>query len=329
MDNRQVDRVKEFLQVAYEGDIKLFEGIVSQLSLDQLNAADKIDGKTALILAAERGNLLKVEVLIKAGADLNILSMSGIGYTALMYAIKQKHRHVVGALFKAKAKINLKNMCGQTAFDLAKKTKDIEILKLFEAHYCPLINAAKIGAINSFRALMPDYDLSELNCVTNMYDENVLIIAARLGHLEIVKCLIDAKVDLNKISFEGAGYTALMMAIKKGHVSVVEVLLQAKAEVSIVNSEKESVSSLLEKSTCKSQLLPLLNHYCIQSLMQETASPKNANTLMQTLNYFTENITSWVPPVTFSTTEIEDGFEEVNIVSVKSAPRKASFKPQT
>jgi ankyrin repeat protein len=319
MDSTKSDQIKHFLQVAYSGDISEFNRLMSQLSLEVINQPDDI-GKTALILAAEDGHLEKVNALIHAGVNLNAQCYSGTGKTALMCATEKKHAPVVEALLKAKAKTGLKTLLGDTFFTLAKKTKDDAILKLLDEHYSPILNAVKMGEVNTFLGLMPNYDVTELNVATNMYGETILVIAARLGHLQIVNRLIQVKVDLNKVSFDGLGYTALMIAIKKGHTSVAEVLFQEKADVTIVNPDGESVSSLIQQSPYKPILEAFLKKYGIDIIKPKIAPAQNADVLMQTFHYFT----SWISPVPVSTTPLavtDDAFVIIEPIASKHAPK--------
>lgn len=56
--------------------------------------------------------------------------------------------------------------------------------------------------------------------------------AAHLGHLSIVKKLLDEGVDINSQSPNG-GYTALICAAAAGHVELVKFLLQQGADLSL------------------------------------------------------------------------------------------------
>jgi ankyrin repeat protein len=58
--------------------------------------ASKMDGRTALIRAAEKGNLEAVKLLVAARADRNAKDKKG--FTALEHAVANKHYAVVQLL---------------------------------------------------------------------------------------------------------------------------------------------------------------------------------------------------------------------------------------
>lgn len=86
-------------------------------SPDLLNAATPPDGKTPLILAAERGQLAVVQALIGWGAEIN--RAAGRGDTALIAAARSGHKAIVEALLEAKADPSLMNREGRTALAAA------------------------------------------------------------------------------------------------------------------------------------------------------------------------------------------------------------------
>lgn len=69
-----------------------------------------------------------------------------------------------------------------------------------------------------------------------------LHMAARSGHVEVVRLLIAAGVDLHKAKSDG-GATALHMAAEKGHVKVVRLLIAAGVDV---NKKKEDGATPLD-----------------------------------------------------------------------------------
>jgi len=83
-----------------------------------LNLKDN-GGLTALMKAAGQGSPECVDLLIKAGADLNLKDKAGM--TALMKAAGQGSPECVDLLIKAGADLNLKDRCEEnTALSLAK-----------------------------------------------------------------------------------------------------------------------------------------------------------------------------------------------------------------
>jgi len=90
------------------------------------------DGKTALMFAAQRGNLAAVQTLIDAGADLN--ATDDDGWTPMMFADEAE---VVRLLLNAGADLTIKNKDGETALGMARKYDQTEVVKLLESRGAP------------------------------------------------------------------------------------------------------------------------------------------------------------------------------------------------
>jgi len=87
-------------------------------------------GKTALILAAQNGNNGIVKELIAGGAKLDLLDNNQTN--ALMWAVKGGSVDVVKALVVAGADVGIKDANGQTALYRAKKKKAMEMIGVLE-----------------------------------------------------------------------------------------------------------------------------------------------------------------------------------------------------
>ncbi|MCC7035773.1 MAG: ankyrin repeat domain-containing protein [Alphaproteobacteria bacterium] len=73
------------------------------------------EGDTCLHIAAIRGDLRLVKILVEAGLDVNFIG--DMGYTPLHYASKGKHQKVVDFLLRAGAQPDIKNEFGQKALE--------------------------------------------------------------------------------------------------------------------------------------------------------------------------------------------------------------------
>lgn len=90
-----------------------------QLSLaggENINQSSNVN--SMFLLACIIGCVKTVEMLIKAGADINLKSPI-TGDTALITAVRSKNNDVILCLIKAGAKPNLKNKYRQTALHVA------------------------------------------------------------------------------------------------------------------------------------------------------------------------------------------------------------------
>ena len=136
-----------------------------------LNVPDR-DGRTALILAArfKASFLANIELLVGAGADLNLQSIWG--HTALIWAALRGGSEIVQALISAGANLNLQNKAGDTALIWAALRGDTKVVQ----------SLVEAGA---------DLDLQ------NQWGDTALIFAAHEGHLEAVQALVKAGADLD------------------------------------------------------------------------------------------------------------------------------------
>lgn len=108
------------------------EGLRSFLSSDNsnINAVNANTGLTPLILAADKGSILMVKILIEYGADIN-MATSERHLTALMIAIIKGDIALVHFLVQEGANVNIQDTEGKTALWFAcyhKKFKIIEYL---------------------------------------------------------------------------------------------------------------------------------------------------------------------------------------------------------
>lgn len=76
------------------------------------------NGITALMTAASRGDLARVETLL-TDAALHVDAQDVFGNTALIYAAGAGHAEIVAALVLAGANVTLRNRAGHTGLDIA------------------------------------------------------------------------------------------------------------------------------------------------------------------------------------------------------------------
>jgi len=171
----------------------------------------------ALPLAAERGNIRMVQLLLEAGAviDASAIDLNGegdideLGTTALLSAIRKGKDELVNILINAGANVNARPQPfgGWTALQAAAKRGNIELVQfLLEA-----------GA--------------ELNAPAHTdRGRTALQAAATEGHIEIVRLLLEARVDVNAPAAESRGVTALQGAAIQGQVTIALMLIKAGAD---------------------------------------------------------------------------------------------------
>jgi len=160
--------------------------------------------------AAANGEVAEIEKLITDGENPNIQDANS--RTPLLVAAFRKHYAAVEALLKRGANANARDMQGFDILTLAAVNNDLQLLKL-----------ALAGGADPRR-------------VTGPLDGTALISAAHLGHVEIVRALIDAKAPLDHVN--RMGWTALIIAVmlgnnSKGHIETVDLLVKAGADAAI------------------------------------------------------------------------------------------------
>lgn len=110
---------------------------MNQLQLDLAkgnspNATD-FNHRTALWMAAYYDNYEAVQLLLRAGADPNIVD-SGHHDTPLMFAAGNGNVDIVKALLDAKADPNIQNNKGQTALHYAAMNSRYEVARILVSH---------------------------------------------------------------------------------------------------------------------------------------------------------------------------------------------------
>jgi ankyrin repeat protein len=207
-------------------------------------------GKTALMRAAESGDVDGIKALIAAGADLD--TKHYLLGTALMMASMKDHMEIVKALVAAGSKSITE------ALIYAATKPDVDIVKFLiasgaevNAEKCEtaLMCAACNGRTENVKVLIDSG--ADVNAKYS-YVGTALIWAASHGHLEIVKSLIAAGTDVNAVNDEGT--TALMNAANKGHEEIVKFLISSGADVKVVNDDYDSALTLAKSEDIKAIL---------------------------------------------------------------------------
>ena len=144
-------------------------------------------GQTALMLAAEEGQVDVVRLLLEAGADKDVCDMFN-DCTALMLACEEDHVDVVQLLLEARAEMQLQNRNGRTALILASEEG----------------NAGVVGLLLEARASMSLQD--GCSCTA-------LMRACEKGHVKVASLLLEAGASTEVRNTSGR--TALLLACEE------------------------------------------------------------------------------------------------------------------
>ena len=255
-----------------------------------MNAAHR-NGDTALVHAARGGNDRYVEALInRAGADVNIITRTGT--TALMEAVKGTHCTCVEILIKAGADVNTpdlddnrplvvalekrtgkgclcaimlleagasvdtKNFYGETAWHLAVEYGLNEVLRAFiraaadvnctdKTHDAPLVKFVRRNEVKSVEILI---EAGASVNVRALDGQPVIMEAVKVGNLQTLTMLIEAGANVNAI--HNYNSTVLMKAAQAGLDACVELLLRSGAKV----NERHNNGTTALMNACKTAM---------------------------------------------------------------------------
>ncbi|MBD2731102.1 ankyrin repeat domain-containing protein [Nostoc sp. FACHB-892] len=203
---KQRKNIENFIDAAMMGQLEAVQAAIKN-GID-INAIGS-NGQTALMYAASYGHISVIKVLIKAGANLDILSdedITGVRQTALMlvassYFATNRHE-VIKVLVEAGANINLQGQDGLTALmwaTLCNYTNAVEALIECRAD---LNIRDKDGNTAIMYAKARKFDalvnvLKQAGASKGGLKEIELIEACEEGNIERVKNLIEMGVNIN------------------------------------------------------------------------------------------------------------------------------------
>ncbi len=206
------------------------------------NAVTREGGVTPLSLACVNGDADLIGVLLKAGANANVPLTDGT--TPLMAAASSGSVAAVRVLLENGAAIDAKESHGQTALMFAAGRNRAEVIRFLIARDADskiTTNVTKLG-----RAQF-DEDGNPIaagrggggrggaggqargTTATVMGGMTALLLAARNGHHDAVRALVESGADVNQIS-AGDQSSPLVIAICNGHYDVAAYLLDHNAD---------------------------------------------------------------------------------------------------
>jgi len=211
------------IQAARRGDLSTIKSLIES---EEVDVNQQIVGCTALHYAVFYNRKDIVDVLINAGANLDVQNPSGV--TPLSWAVEQAHVDIAWTLLEAAADpaIGDKAM-NLTPLHKATKLKNYEMVET-------------LLSINTEEEMWTDPNVKTTDGCTPAY------FAAFQGSLEILKLLIDfnAKIDLPS----DKGVTPLHRAASANRVEVVRLLLENNANTQVEDFCKRT--PLLVAATC-------------------------------------------------------------------------------
>lgn len=183
-------------------------------------SVDMSSGKTLLMIAAMEGDYIACTILVNRGVDLD--AQDAVGFTALMYAVRDGHEDIVKLLLYSGCNPSLASKSG----------------------YSPMICAAQSGFTSI--VLM----LSEFVSVNDQDEDGMtpLMCACINNHMSTVSVLLQLGAD--PFLRDKAGNTAVVFALRHDSVSVINCFLQKNIPV-MYSMHGEEVSALYTAASCR------------------------------------------------------------------------------
>ena len=219
------------------------------------------DGVTALMYAAERGDIEAMRILLEHGADVNAEPYNGI--TALSSASKYGDYEGCVLLMDYGADVNHKDADGLTPLMNAVAYNYYDLVELFVENGADYNEKDLFGSdamimaawYGSFESMDVLLRNGANSQTTDKYGFTPLITASQQGHYEIVWYLLDKGVDIHQKN--NGGYDALSVAVINDNRDIVEFLIQHGADVnSEINVNKNVLD--LARETKDQELISML-----------------------------------------------------------------------
>ena len=196
--------------------------VISETLLVEYNNDPNVQNKagwSAIMFASRNDHLHVVELLLKENADPNVQTLKG--WTALMFASHKGNHQVVEILLQNGANPNLHAIDGSTALMIASINGNVQVVTL-------LLKAC--GYPNT----------------CNEDGWTALMFASLNAHVLLVELLLKEKADPN--AHDSEGFTALMIASRNGCFQIVELLLKENADPNVCSSTRWTPLLLASKN---------------------------------------------------------------------------------
>lgn len=252
---------------AYRNDPEMAKALVQAGA--NVMAVTRLQGLTPLFLAAKGGYAAVLEVLIGAGADVN--ASNSTGSTPLMLAAASGNTDAVNLLLDRGANVNGKESTwGETPLMFAAAFNRSAAVKMLLARGADASIVTRVERLDSNKGYDPDAvnerpagakaesteegtadpakaaarqkaaekraAASKMRSAEAMGGMTALHFAAREGHLDTIRSMVEAGVKVNLLS--AADQTSpLLEAIYNGHYDAAKYLLDHGADPKLVNTD--------------------------------------------------------------------------------------------
>ncbi|KAJ7407008.1 Ankyrin repeat and death domain-containing protein 1B [Pitangus sulphuratus] len=189
--------------------------------------------------AAKMNNLETMEKLFKKNVNLN--AVDTLNRTAFHFAVAGGHVSVVDFLLHHKARLDISDQKGKKPFLLASEKGHVDMinnlisLKLFTSEKDKRDIALMVIEIEDGNV--------GIKATTNFHVPNqegntALHLAAKNGHSEVVKILLEQWEEINDLNQNGE--TAFYLSVEGGHEKCAELLLDAGSDMNVLTQNNSS-----------------------------------------------------------------------------------------
>ena len=252
--------------------LEAVDELKSLLSAGKSTACTDNQGRTALHLASERGNLECCKLLLSSDeTDINAVTYKGV--TPLMNATASNCYDLVKFLVSKNAKPNFVDGDGASCLDRALENDNESIflflLKCLDPNKVQSFEgwtiahtSAKNGQSEFIKLLIDD---KRCSFEATDYGITPLHLACQEGHIDCVKLLIES--ESNHIESKASdGITPIFIAAQNGHSETLKYLIESQANVNVVTENGTVLHSAVIGS----------NQKCLELLLENGADVEGA-----------------------------------------------------
>ena len=204
-----------------------------------VKASTRLGGLTPLLMAATNGSAAMIDLLLKAGADVN--STDAHETTPLMLAAASGSSDAVKTLLDHGAEVNAREATwGQTALMFASALNRAAVIDLLIAHHADAnvtSKAVSLAPYTPYNANEKDQEVDPYaNTPRAMGGMTALHYAAREGQGDAVRSLVEGGANINQSS-AADNTSVLTEAIINGHYDIAKFLLDHGADPKVINTD--------------------------------------------------------------------------------------------
>ena len=195
-------------------------------------ARTRVGAITPLWLAASNGSAAMLDRLLTTEADANIPTATGA--TPLMAAAMAGSVEAIDLLVERGAWVNAReNENGQTALMFAAWEDRADAIRALTGLMSFVVSMIE-DRLDEYGNPIPNRRRRVPGGSSVMGGLTPLLFAAREGHLDAVRALVESGADVDRVS-GGDGSSPMVIAIGNGHYDVAQYLLDRGADTNLVN----------------------------------------------------------------------------------------------